>query len=117
MYLKEAIQQAIDIEKTSNKNSILYKVFEGGRLIYVGIGGRGERKGSGRLKEHLSKSVYSSFRQQYYFYRWDIGDTRQNVDKMWNKLSWEIQQFDTFEEASQMEKEIIKTQLPKFNRE
>lgn len=116
MILKEAIQQAINIEKTSNKNSILYKVFEDGILIYVGIGGRGERKGSGRLKEHLSKSVYSSFRQQYYFYCWDMGDRRKVVDDKWNMLNWEIKQFDTFEKASQLEKEIIKTYSPKFNR-
>jgi hypothetical protein len=117
MRLQEALKQARLEEKNNNKHSIVYQVFDNGSFDYVGIGGKGKRKGSGRLAEHKGESVYSSFRFQYYMNKWDEGFTRKEVNKMWDKLEWKITQFNTIEEADSLETELIKEFNPKFNRD
>ena len=116
MKLQEALQQARLGEK-NNQHSIVYQVFDNDSFDYVVIGGKGKRKGSGRLAEHKSESVYSSFRFQYYMSKWDEGFSRKEVDKMWDELEWEINQFNTIEEANNLETQLIKNFNPKFNRD
>ena len=117
MLLTEAINLARKNETQNNTNCIIYKVYENQNLIYVGIGGKGKRKGSGRLTEHKSKSLYSSFRFQYYIDKWDKGFTRKDTDKMWEFLDWEIAQFNSIEKVGDIETQLIKTHNPIFNRD
>jgi len=117
MKLQEVLKQARLEEKNNNKHSIVYQVFDNNNFDYVGIGGKGKRKGSGRLAEHKGESVYSSFRFQYYISKWDEGFTRSEVDKMWENLKWKITQFETIEEADKLETQLIKDYNPKFNRD
>lgn len=116
MDLKAAIQSAITIENQTGNYKIVYQVFENNKLIYVGIGGSGKRKGSGRLKEHLGDSVYSSFRQQYYFEQWKQGYNMDEAHELWNKLFWDVSCFNQYSEVKQIEKQIIEDKKPKFNR-
>ena len=117
MLLKNAIEFARKNEKNLNYNSIVYKVYEQDELIYVGIGGKGKRKGSGRLAEHKSESLYSSFRFQYYMDKWDLGYTRAQANEMWNNLDWGLIQFYEIEDADLKETELISTFSPKYNRD
>lgn len=117
MLLKNAIQFARNGEKDFGYNCIVYKVYEQDELIYVGIGGKGKRKGSGRLAEHKSESLYSSFRFQYYMDKWDLGYTRAQADEMWSNLDWGLIQFNNIEEADSAETLIINKFSPKYNRD
>ena len=118
MKLNEAINKAIDVEKTTNKNSILYKVYENSELIYVGVGGRGTRPGSGRLKEHRGVSVFSSFRHQYYWYNAPkFNGIKKEIDHKWDKLEWEIIQFNQFKDVYDLEEQLIHEFNPMFNRD
>ncbi len=117
MILEQAIKQAKSIEKDLGKNCIVYQVYENQKLIYTGIGGKGKRKGSGRLSEHNSESLYSSFRFQYYVSKWDLGYSRNETNQMWNNLEWEITQFETIKEADLLETQLIQNHKPKFNRD
>jgi len=116
MNLKSAIQNATTIEKQTGNYKIVYQVFENNKLIYVGIGGSGKRKGSGRLKEHLSDSVYSSFRQQYYIEKWILGYNIDEAHEMWDALFWDVSYFNQYNDVKQIEEQIIKDKKPKFNR-
>jgi hypothetical protein len=114
--LEQVIKETIQLENQSNHSSILYQVFENDQLIYVGIGGKNKRKGSGRLKEHKSNSMYSSFRFQYYIKKWDEGLDRNKVDEMWSKLKWKVT-LSSFDDVNQLETNIITEHNPMFNRD
>ena len=114
--LEQVIKETIQLENQSNHSSILYQVFENDQLIYVGIGGKNKRKGSGRLKEHKSNSMYSSFRFQYYIKKWDEGLDRNKVDEMWSKLKWKVT-LSSFDDVNQLETNIITEHNPIFNRD
>ncbi len=49
--------------------------------------------------------------------KWDEGFTRNEVNKIWDKLEWKITQFNTIEEADELETKLIKEFNPKFNRD
>jgi len=117
MLLENAIKFARDGEKDFGYNCIVYKVYEQDELIYVGIGGKGKRKGSGRLAEHKSESLYSSFRFQYYMDKWDLGHTRTQANEMWNNLNWDLIQFNSIKDADFTETLIINDFSPKYNRD
>ena len=116
MLLKEAIQCARDNEKQNNTKCVVYQVYENDSLIYVGIGGKGKRNGSGRLAEHKSESLFSSLKSQYYISKWDKGYTRQEASKMWDNLNWKITQYTTIKEADNLETNLVKKFNPIFNR-
>ena len=116
MKLKEIIKVARLEEKTNNKHSILYQVFEKDICIYVGIGGKGKSKGSRRLSEHYNTPT-SSFKVQYFNDKWDKGFTRLEAQNMWDQLEWDIIQFNTIEEADILETKLIKQYNPHFNKD
>jgi hypothetical protein len=111
------IEKVTKAEKNGCK-CIVYKVLdEDGTLIYTGIGGKGSRKGSGRLKEHRSNSMYSSFRFQFYIDKWDQAFFRSEADEMWNNLKWSFVGFQDIEDALKYETKLIKEFNPKYNRD
>ena len=116
MKLKELIKESRNNEKLTGKGFTVYRVFENEVLIYVGLGGKGKRPGSGRLAEHNSTSLFSSFRHQYYMDKWYKGNTPDEAMAMWDNLSWDAIYCESIRTMEEMESSIIRAVQPYFNR-
>ena len=113
--LVETIEQAKLKYKTDGISPILYKLYEDGELVYVGIGGvKGKRKGYLRLREHFKATMPSSLKWKILEKRWIAGDTREEAENYWNSLLWEFTNGGP-EYIANKEKELIETHNPKYN--
>ena len=116
MNLNETLVETRKQEREHGFSCLVYKVFNGGDMIYVGLGGKGKRIGSGRLAEHKGNSVFSSFKYQFYMEGWDNGYTRKEVDVLWNELEWEVTLFHNKSDMLELESQLIETFTPYYNR-
>ena len=116
MTLQEQIKATRQNEKATGKGYLVYRVFEGGNLIYVGLGGKGKRPGSGRLAEHNSTSSFSSFRHQYYINQWKNGSSYDEATALWDQLQWDAIHCESVATMERMEDSIIKATNPPYNR-
>jgi len=121
MKLPDLVKHAVEVEKDFGnlQSYVVYRVYENNELIYVGIGGKGRRKGSGRLKEHLSDSLFSSFRFQYMVLHCirDLEWGFYEAQKRWENLEWEVDFFWSFRECDEKETQLINEHNPIFNRD
>ena len=113
--LLETSEQAKLKYQNDGISPILYKLYEDGELVYVGIGGvKGKRKGYLRLKEHFKASMPSSLKWKILEKRWIAGDNREEAENYWNSLLWEFTNGGP-EYIANKEKELIEKYNPKYN--
>jgi len=119
--LPQVVKWATATEKQfgSLKMYVVYRVYENDELVYVGIGGKGNRKGSGRLKEHMSDSLFSSFRFQYMVLHCirDLEWGFYEAQERWENLQWEIEYYWDFNSCDERETMLINEFDPVFNRD
>lgn len=122
--LIEVIKDVREIEKQLEYiPAVLYRVYEANELIYIGIGGNGKRKASGRLREHYKAAMPSSFKNKI-LWREIRKNGRNNglngeemadaAEKAWDNLRW-CYELGTKEDIKIKEKELIKKYQPKYN--
>lgn len=117
--LIEVVKESRDKYYQDRISPILYRLYEDGELVYVGIGGvKGNRKGFLRLREHYKASMPSSLKSKILVTRLSKPTAAMNpyqeaVD-YWNSLLWEFETGDAMEIANK-EKELIKMYQPKYN--
>jgi hypothetical protein len=117
--LLETITEAKEKYKKDKVSPILYKLYENGELVYIGIGGcRGNRKGYLRLQEHYKATMPSSLKWKILKIKLSQPTTSNNpledAEKYWNSLSWEFEN-GTNEYITNKEKELIEMYNPKYN--
>lgn len=117
MTLQQAVEQCRRQEKDLPTHGILYRVYEDGELIYVGIGGIAKRKPSGRLVEHRAEKHWSSFKHNYMVIDgWLKGIDYYERLQQWDSLEWQFQ-FIHLDELNIKESELINEQRPIYNTE
>ena len=95
--------------------SVLYKVYESNELIYIGIGGNGKRKASGRLREHYKAAMPSSFKWKILKREWcNNGLSFNEAESVWDSLVWEYE-IGTNYDIRKKEQQLIKKYQPKYN--
>jgi hypothetical protein len=113
--LTEVIKEVSSVEKTVDYNpAVLYRVYESNKLIYIGIGGLGKRKASGRLKEHYKAVMPSSFKWKILQREWLCGKSFNEAESVWDSLGW-CYEIGTNDDIKMKEKELIKEYQPKYN--
>ena len=113
--LTKVIKELKEIEKNSKDlSSVLYKVYENDSLIYIGIGGKGKRKASGRLKEHYKAAMPSSFKWKILLREWNNGKSPIEAESIWDNLIWEYE-LGNRDYIENKEKQLIKEYQPKYN--
>ena len=119
--LLEISEQAKLKYQTDGMSPILYKLYEDGELVYVGIGGvKGKRKGYLRLKEHYKASMPSSLKWKILSKKLSEPTTEIGVNPLeqaenyWNSLLWEFTNGGP-EYIANKEKELIEMYNPKYN--
>ena len=112
--LDEVVKQA----KKSNEQALLYWIYDGNELLYIGIGGAsGTRKGWHRLRKHMidssqvSSTRWSIMRDRMY----RTNCTLKEFDEWWNTLTWKIE-YGTPEYILQYERDMIQKYKPRFNK-
>jgi len=122
--LTEVIKEVRVIEKQVQYiPAVLYRVYESNELIYIGIGGIGNRKASGRLREHYKATMPSSFKNKI-LWREIRKNGRNNglngeemadaAEAVCNSLGW-CYEIGTKDDIKMKEKELIKEYQPKYN--
>jgi len=113
--LTQIIKEVSSVEKTLNYSyAVLYRVYESNTLIYIGIGGLGKRKASGRLKEHYKAVMPSSFKWKILQREWLLGKSFNEAEAVWDSLIWDYE-IGSNEDIKIKEKELIKKYQPKYN--
>lgn len=112
--LIETIQEVKGVETQNPSKLILYKVYEEGSLIYIGIGGKGKRKPSGRIMEHYKATMPSSFKWKILEREWLKEKTREEAESTWNSLVWDYELGDR-DYIESKEQELIKLYQPQYN--
>lgn len=112
--LIEIIQEVKGVETQNPNKLILYKVYESGFLIYIGIGGKGKRKPSGRIMEHYKATMPSSFKWKILEREWLKGKTREEAETTWDNLVWNYELGDR-DYIESKEQELIKQYQPQYN--
>jgi hypothetical protein len=119
--LEETVEEAKLKYQTDGESPILYKLYEDGELVYVGIGGvKGKRKGYLRLREHFKASMPSSLKWKILSKKLSEPTTEiginplEEAEKYWNSLLWEFTNGDA-EYIANKEKELIEKLNPKYN--
>jgi len=119
--LLEISEQAKLKYQTDGMSPILYKLYEDGELVYVGIGGvKGKRKGYLRLKEHYKASMPSSLKWKILSKKLSEPTTEigvnplEQAEKYWDSLLWEFTNGGP-EYIANKEKELIEMYNPKYN--
>jgi hypothetical protein len=109
--LQTAWLRTKNIEKTRNMDKIIYfmwKDTDSTVPLYVGVGGKGDRKGSGRLKEHID-GVTSCLKNRFYQDWIEEDHTRPAGDlpKKWNSFKWSFYLTEKFGDVKLLEKIYI----------
>lgn len=113
--LLDTINEAKTKYKKDGISPILYKLYENGELVYIGIGGvTGSRKGYLRLKEHFKATMPSSLKWKILKNKWIEGKSFEDAEKYWESLLWEFENGDG-EYIANKEKELIEKYNPKYN--
>lgn len=112
--LLETIREVKGVELQHPNKLILYKVYERDSLIYIGIGGKGKRKPSGRIMEHYKSTMPSSFKWKILEREWLKGKTREDAETTWNSLVWDYELGDK-DYIETKEQELIKKYQPPYN--
>ena len=115
--LTEVIKEVSSIEKELRYSpAVLYRVYESNELIYIGIGGIGNRKASGRLKEHYKAVMPSSFKWKILKREWSNNKSLNEAEAIWDSLVWcyEVGTKGT-DDIKMKEKDLIKEYQPKYN--
>lgn len=111
--LSEAYNSLREFEKTG-KVSIVYKVYDNKKLIYIGKGGSRKTKAHKRLYDH-HLSWCSSFKHK--FLHLDRIYKGMDVEKAfsdWDSLKWDVYLVD-FDKLTDTENMLIKKYKPIYN--
>lgn len=120
MNLKEAIKESRRLEKEKGYHKIIYRVYDphqNNNLIYVGIGGNGKRKGSGRLEEHNSNH-YTNFRTRYVILEGVEEREDMTIKEMcdrWDNLKWDFDLYGEETNVKIIEEKLISEISPRYN--
>lgn len=120
MSLIDAIKESKRLEKQKGYHKIIYRVYDphqNNELVYVGIGGRGKRKGSGRLEEHNSNH-YTNFRTRYVILEGLKEREDMQIKEMcdrWDNLKWEFDLYDEETNVKDIEQKLIIENSPRYN--
>jgi hypothetical protein len=115
--LVEQIEVSRKFYNDTGISGVLYKVYENNQLIYIGIGGKGNRKGFQRLQEHHKSQMYSSFRFKYIYTEGIMKEVHwKKREEDWVNLVWEIEMGD-INDLKGKEKELIRKYKPYYNTE
>lgn len=110
-----SLLETIQILKNNHTNSpVLYKMYEDGELVYVGIGGKSNRKGWQRLYEHYKATMPSSLKWKILKNKWIEGKSFEEAESYWLSLKWEHEVGD-IDYILNLEKQLIKKYQPKYN--
>ena len=119
--LNEIVKESKLKYKTDGISPVLYKLYEKGELVYVGIGGvKGKRKGYLRLQEHYKAQMPSSLKWKIIKRKLSEPTTEigiiplEQAEKYWDSLLWEFSNGDS-EYIANKEKELIGKYNPKYN--
>ena len=113
--MKKTLVETIEIlKKDYSETPVLYKMYETGELVYIGIGGKSNRKGWERLREHYKATMPSSLKWKILKKKWKEGFSFDEAEKYWNTLLWEFEVGD-IDYIKNKEKHLIQTHNPKYN--
>jgi hypothetical protein len=123
MLLKDAIKEAKKHERKYMTHRLIYKVYDPldhYKLVYIGMGGKSNRPGSGRLIEHRGIDNFSSFKTKYIMSFLEKDPDIKFIDCLnnYDNLVWEIETYPrhyTDDQVKQIEQSLIRENLPKYN--